>query len=332
MRPVRWTLLLCALLGACVTQPADAPPSRLADIVTLVEGVHFLPGRFERQRQPDGNSLLLEGRDGIVVVDSGRHVEHSAALIEWARRQGRPIVAVINSHWHLDHLGGNARLRREFPQLQAHASAAIDRALATTMARSIGDLQAMLADQGTDAATRRMIEIDLALLEQRSALAPDRHLDGPAHDTRIGGRELRVGVEGNAVSGGDTWVLDRASGILAVGDFVTLPVPFLDTACTPGWREAMGRIEALPFERLVPGHGPVMSRDDFRRYRTALDRLLDCAASDRTVAACSAGWIAELGPLLPEASQRAATGMLAHYFAQHLRAPPAARDRFCSAS
>ncbi|MES2959230.1 MAG: MBL fold metallo-hydrolase [Pseudomonadota bacterium] len=328
MRAVRWTLLLCALLGACVAPP-DAPPSRLADIVTLADGVHFLPGRFERERQPDGNSLLLEGRDGIVVVDSGRHVEHSAALIEWARRQDRPIVAVINSHWHLDHLGGNARLRQAFPQLRAYASVAIDRALATTMARSIVDLQAMLADKGTDAPTRRMVEIDLALLDQRSALAPDRHLDGPAHDARIGGRDLRLGVEGGAVSGGDVWVLDRASGTLAVGDFVTLPVPFLDTACTPGWRESMGRIEALPFQRLVPGHGPVMSRDDFRRYRTALDRLLDCAASEQPLAECSAGWIADLGPLLPETSQRAARGMLAHYFAQHLRAAPAARDRFC---
>jgi glyoxylase-like metal-dependent hydrolase (beta-lactamase superfamily II) len=327
MRATLLTLALCAALGAALAQ--DTAPSRVADIVTLADGVHWLPGRFEHGRQPDGNSLLLEGRDGIVIVDSGRHDEHTAALIEWARRKGRPIVAVINSHWHLDHLGGNARLRREFPQLVAHASAAVDRALATTMQRSAADLRAMLDDKATDEATRRMVQIDLALLEQRTALAPDRHLDGPPRDTSIGGRALRVGVEAAAVSGGDVWILDRASGTLAVGDFVTLPAPFLDTACTPGWREAMGRIEALPFERLVPGHGPVMSRDDFRRYRGALDKLLACATTERTVPDCAADWIADLGPLLPAASRRAAAGMLTHYFAQHLRAPPEARDRFC---
>lgn len=329
MPRARWIPLLCALLCACSTQPPA--PSRVGEIVTLAKDVHLLPDRFEPGSQPDGNSLLLEGTDGIIVFDTGRHVEHSAALIAWARRQGRPIVAIINSHWHLDHLGGNAPLRRAYPKLQAYASAAVNRALTTRLQRSEARLRARIDDPATDEATRRMLRIELDIVVQRDALMSDHFLDGPPHEMAVGGRALQIGVEVGAVSGGDAWVLDRASGILAVGDFVTLPVPFLDTACAPGWRAAMGRIESLPFERMVPGHGPVMSREDFRRYRMAFERLLDCADGDQPVSACSAGWIADLGPLLPPSAQAEAREMIDDYFTEHLRAAPAKRDLYCQA-
>ena len=40
-------------------------------------------------------------------------------LVDFAREQNRPIAAIINSHWHLDHVGGNPRLRAEFPGILA---------------------------------------------------------------------------------------------------------------------------------------------------------------------------------------------------------------------
>ena len=61
-----------------------------------------------------------------------------------------------------------------------------------------------------------------------------------------------------------------------------------------------------------------------------LDHLLACAASERTVAECSTGWVADLGPLLPAASQRSIAPMLGHYFEERLRAPGAAQNRYCT--
>jgi glyoxylase-like metal-dependent hydrolase (beta-lactamase superfamily II) len=328
MQAGRWIALLCALLCACSTP--DTAPARASEIVTLARGVHLLPDRFDPGRQPDGNSLLLEGADGIVVFDTGRHADHSAALIEWARKRGQPIVAIVNSHWHLDHLGGNAALRRAHPGLQAYASAAVNRALTTRLQRSEARLRARIEDPATDEATRRMLRVDLGLVTQRDALMSDHTLEGPPREISLGGRALRVGVE-TAVSGGDVWLLDRDSGILAVGDFVTLPVPFLDTACAPVWREALGRIESLPFQRLVPGHGPVMSRDDFRRYRRAFERLFDCAGGSAPPSACAADWVADLGALLPAHAHADAHEMIDGYFKQNLRAAPAQRDLHCPA-
>jgi hypothetical protein len=121
---VRWRTRMAAafaliLLAGPPAVPAAEPGERIVE--PLAEGVWLLPGRFERSRQPDGNSLLLEGRDGLVVVDSGRHIEHLAALQAWVGERRQPLRAVINTHWHLDHLGGNAALRRFAPGLRAAA-------------------------------------------------------------------------------------------------------------------------------------------------------------------------------------------------------------------
>lgn len=263
-----------------------------------------------------------------MIVDSGRHVEHSDALLDWVRARHQPLRMVINTHWHLDHLGGNARLRRSEPGLRSLASPAVRDAVERRMPRSEADLQRMLADPALDADTRRMVQIDLALYAERAALRPDELIDGPPRDMELAGRRFRLGVE-RGVSGGDLWLLDLASGVLALGDFVTLPVPFLDTACPDEWRQALHRLEALPFERVVPGHGPVMSRADFGRYRRAFERLLACAAGERPSAQCAADWAADLEGLLPSGAQRGATAMLEHYFAEVLRAPPEQRDRVC---
>ncbi len=315
-------LVAVALWTACIGAAS-------AQVIDIAPGLHLLPGRFERGRQPDGNSLLIEAPGGVIVFDTGRHAEHTQALLDWSRLHALPITTVVNSHWHLDHLGGNALLRRALPGLQVHASAAVARALDGRMAQSADELRGLIDNPQTDEAGRAMARTDLALLDQRKLLAPDQLIEGGAQDRMLAGRRMRVGVELNAASGGDVWLLDPASGVLAAGDLVTLPVPFLDTACAAGWRVALGHLEALPFGRLVPGHGPVMSRDDFGRWRRAFDALLDCAAGEKPAAACSAAWATDLGPLLPAAEQRRAAAMLDHYFAQHLRAAPAQRERWC---
>lgn len=335
-RSVRGLLAVLALVGAGAggaAETASAPasaPSRSADIMPLASGVWLLPGRFERARQPDGNSLILEGPDGLVLIDSGRHAEHSDAVLAWARQRRQPLRWVINTHWHLDHLGGNAALRDAVPGLRALASAAVGQAIDERMPKTALDLQRMAADPATDAVTRRIVEIDLALIARRERLRPDEVQREPLREIAPAGRSLRIGLE-RGVSGGDLWVLDRASGTLAVGDFVTLPVPFLDTACPAEWRAALQRLQALPYERVVPGHGPVLTRESFARYAQGFERLLACAASPQPVAACAAQWVADLGPLLAPGTERSVAPMLAYYFEDKLRADEKGQRKECAA-
>ena len=49
----------------------------------LAPGVDLLPGRFVKGTQPDGNTVILRGRTGLVVVDTGRHPEHTQGVIDF---------------------------------------------------------------------------------------------------------------------------------------------------------------------------------------------------------------------------------------------------------
>lgn len=289
--------------------------------------VWLLRGNFVAGQQPDGNSVLLLGSDGWVLIDSGRHASHTEALL---KQSGGRLKAVINTHWHLDHLGGNALLRERVPGLQVHASAAVDAALQGWLARSREQMLAAMKDDKLPAATRRMMQIDLDLLSKPQLLAPDQRIREPGVQW-LAGRRLRIGLE-RAVSGGDVWVLDEASGTLMTGDLVTWPVPFMDTACADDWDAALGRLEALPFERIVPGHGPVMSRADLQKYRQAWRTLQACATSSAEARACSMAWIESLPGLIGVDERPRVHDMLAYYLKSRLRAAPSEARAFCAAA
>jgi glyoxylase-like metal-dependent hydrolase (beta-lactamase superfamily II) len=127
-------LVLAALL--CLGARTPASP-----------GWHLIPGQIDPQgrKGPDGNSIFLDAPQGLILVDTGRHPEHSAALLAYARARGRPIAAIFNTHWHLDHSTGNTEIRAAFPHAPLYASTAIEGALTGFLARSRESTQRALA-------------------------------------------------------------------------------------------------------------------------------------------------------------------------------------------
>ncbi len=326
MRPPRRTVLPISLLAAalCGTGAACASPGAAEQVVpgvTLVRG-DFVPGR-----QPDGNSVLLRGPEGIVVVDTGRHEAHTRRVLEAAHAAGGPIVAVVNTHWHLDHVAGNLLLRREVPGLRIHASGAIVEARREFLADYRRQLAGALAGEASEAQKAEWRE-EMARIDAGDALVPDEIVTGSGK-RQLAGREIRIELVEKAVTAGDLWLFDPVIKTLVAGDLVTLPVPFLDTACPANWRAALERLAKEPFARLVPGHGPVLDRVGFERYREAFGRLLDCAASEATVETCAAGWTQDLGPLLEGSEPAFVRSLLDYYVGQVLRAGAERDARFC---
>lgn len=317
--------LLASLLAGCATTasaPAALPGEAVADGVALVRGV-FVPGA-----QPDGNTVLLRGSSGLVVVDSGRHAAHATRIIEAARASGLPVAAIVNTHWHLDHVAGNIALRKAFPKAEVHASNAIDDALPGFLADYRKQLQALIGRAGATAENIATWQAEIDRIDAGAQLRPT-HPVTVAQDRSLAGRRMHVGFEGNAVSGGDVWLYDPSTRTLVAGDLVTLPAPLFDTACSAGWQQALEKLDAIGFARLVPGHGAPMDHVQFRAYRRGFDRLLACAASDASADTCKAGWLQDTAILLPRQDAAQAGSLLDYYIPQVLRAPPERRARYC---
>ncbi len=84
------------------------------ELVKLSERVHYLPGGV--------NCAVVVGEDAqAVLVDTGQDKDYGRHLRRACEDLGVTPVAILNTHAHADHFGGNAYLLRQFPELTVHA-------------------------------------------------------------------------------------------------------------------------------------------------------------------------------------------------------------------
>jgi glyoxylase-like metal-dependent hydrolase (beta-lactamase superfamily II) len=272
--------------------------------------------------------VLIDAPEGLILVDTGRHPEHTERLIAYARERGRPIAAIVNTHWHLDHSSGNGLVRAAFPRAQIYASNAIDGALPTFLRQSREDAERRLAAGQIPEAQREGVRRFLALMNHPESLRPTRPVTRSGMQ-RIAGRGLQVNLAPFAATEGDVWLYDPALRLLVSGDLVVTEVPFMDTACPEGWRRALDTLAATPFTTLIPGHGDPMTHDQFLAWRTAFNNLVDCGASDRPRGDCVAGWRRDAAIFMRPGRDALIDGAVGYYIDSRLRAAPEERQHYC---
>lgn len=259
--------LLLLMFAFCLTLPAYAElrytlqPRQIADDVWLLEGS---TDNFDKA---NGGNIVNTGfivtDAGVVVIDSGpsrRYGEAMRAAI--ASVTDRPVIKLLLTHHHPDHVLGN----------QAFADVPIAALAGTT------DL---LREQG-NAMAENMYRLVGDWMRGTEVVLPSETL-APG-TLEIGGRSLRLlSLRGH--TGADLAILDERSGVLFAGDILFYQRA-LTTPNSPGldvWLEDLDTLEALPWKRLVAGHGPVA--DDaapfvqMRDYLGWLDGLLREAAN-----------------------------------------------------
>jgi len=303
---------------------------RLAPAATPVaDGTDLIAGEFVPNRQPDGNSILFHTGAGLVVMDNGRHAAHTQQILDFAHDAGQPVAAVINSHWHLDHIGGNARVRAAYPGVRIYASGALKDALGGFLAGYRKQLEDAIA-QTSDEKTRQSYRDEIAIIDAGPQLAPDEVITG-ARALRIGGRVLELHLEKHSVTAGDVWVFDPVTRVLAAGDLVTLPVPFLDTACPAHWKTALDDLDHANFKQLIPGHGAPMSHAEFGVYRKAFSNFVACGAGKQDKAVCIDGWLRDAASLLAGTDREFVKKLLDYYVDASLRTAPDKTAKLCGA-
>jgi glyoxylase-like metal-dependent hydrolase (beta-lactamase superfamily II) len=299
-----------------------------ASAAGAAEPFHLIPGAVPLNSGPDGNTIILDAPEGLIVFDTGRHPEHAQAILDYAKARHRPIAAVINSHWHLDHTTGNWDIRKAYPHVEIYASNALEGALQTFLKDNRADTDTMLADPKTSAATRDQLLRGRAVIDHPERIRPNRIIARAAW-MKIAGRALDVHLARFAATEGDVWIYDPKTRTAVVGDLVVGLVPFMDTACADGWSKALGEVAKVPFRTLVPGHGPVMSRADFASWRTAYDNFVACGHSTADKATCVDGWSRDAAKFIDAEHRDYVREAAGYYLATRLRSSPEEQQRYC---
>ncbi|WP_422062157.1 MBL fold metallo-hydrolase [Sphingopyxis sp.] len=319
-------LVALALAGCAASPSVETVPAPRTYAHGIGGATFLIGGGFEPGRSPDGNSLILYGPEGSILVDSGRHAAHLTAIEQGLSSLGFPLVAIVNTHWHLDHVSGNPALKAAHPGVKVYGTSAIDGALTGFLAKSAEFARKALADGAIPASAVPDVEGDVATIARGAELRPDMIVD-ESRDMAIAGRPLSLRVAHHAATERDLWIYDAAEKRAIVGDLVTLPVPFLDTACPEGWLKALDGVAASGAEQVVPGHGPIMAIADFNRWRSAFRDFIACARGAGALEGCSAGWLAAAARWIGSDTARAKA--MADYYGDLVRSK--ALDGYCTA-
>lgn len=307
-----------AAVFIALAQLAAAPAAQPAR--EIAPGVTMIAGGFEPGRGPDGNTIVFDAPDGLIVVDTGRHAWHSDAILAYAAQRGRPIAAIVNTHWHLDHSSGNGRIRAAHPGARVYTTRAVEGVLADGgfLERNLAGARAMLENPALPVVQREEVQIFIDTMAERRILLPDVAIARSAR-LRIAGRRLDVRVTTGAVTEADVWLYDRRSRVAVIGDLVTFPAPFFETACPNQWRAALDEVWATPFRIVIPGHGEPMTRAQFGVWRTAFNAFLDCVGGAAEASVCAAAWARDIDAFLSDERGRRAAPQMAAYYVTFLR-------------
>jgi glyoxylase-like metal-dependent hydrolase (beta-lactamase superfamily II) len=134
-----------------------------------------------------------------------------------------------------------------------------------------------LATHGTYYIANFREPVGEALMADVKIVMPTQTVDD-THDIDLGDRRLTLTAWPTAHSDNDLTVLDHRSGTLFAGDLLFVRhVPVIDGSLK-GWLKVLDTLAQMPAQRVVPGHGPLMTQ--WPQGLANERRYFDCLARD----------------------------------------------------
>jgi cyclase len=287
---VSLVLLAASLVtgATTTTTPARHPsPHETYETVTVGKGILVFIAPEGRTGTVQGNSVAVVGDDGVLVVDTGQFPQLARRMIADIRKvTDKPVRVVVNTHWHGDHLLGNAEYRRAFPGV-AIVNHAETRRLC---GKYLGDFAEKAPKELPQYATEMREQLAKGLRKSGAPLSADdkeylqrqadeidafmKQLPDAAYtpadvtferDLRVhlGQREVQILHLGRANTSGDTVVYVPDAKVVMAGDLVVYPTPYSFGSWLQEWTQTLEKLKALGATALVPGHGPVLRDHEY---------------------------------------------------------------------
>ena len=288
----RASLLIAAVLLLIVTLPwpgATSRNSRKAEedfkLIQVADGVFAAiakPGGLA-----SGNAGFVVGDGGVLIVDTFFTPAAMEELVGEIQKQTKqPIKYGVNTHYHLDHTGGNQVLVSSGIPIIAHDNVV---KWQTTKNRRFLPLPEELQKRRADAA-KQLAETSADQSDKRAQLERQlRRLDAmltikltnPSVTFGAGTVHLYLGQREVVLftlpghTGGDVLVYVPDANVLFTGDMGwSKTLPNLVDATVNDWITSLGTIlNQYASAKFVPGHGEVATAVEMREFRDYLDEL-----------------------------------------------------------
>ena len=233
------------------------------------------------------NVTLQVGREGAVLVDTALAPLAPKILAEIRKRTSGPLLYIINTHMHPDHVGGNEAFAKLSPQNRIDEIGG----------RVTGE-QALKIIGHENVLNRMTTPVGKETPPPQLGLPTDEFFTA-FKDLRVNGEAILVYHEPRAHTDGDSIVLFRASDVVSTGDIFTPGAyPFIDLehgGSIQGEIDALNHILELTVPGhtqeagtyVIPGHGRLCDEADVVEYRDMVvivrDRVRDMVQKGMTL-------------------------------------------------
>ncbi|MEO0720980.1 MAG: MBL fold metallo-hydrolase [Pseudomonadota bacterium] len=248
--------LLASAHGGTLHVAQQQPPVQVTT-TDLGDGIYMLQGR-------GGNLGVLDGEDGVFVIDSQYDDMAFQNLYAIGEITNDVPHYLVNTHWHGDHVGGNAKFEDVGALIIAHDN--VRERVSTDQTMSIAGTERDVSASPVEAWPVITFDDDMTL-----------HLNG---------QTVRLVHLPDAHTDGDTMIVFEDANVFHMGDVMFSGMfPFIDIGSggsVEGYLAALQKAYDMADEttKIIPGHGPLSTREDIAMLRDMLADARDAVQAE----------------------------------------------------
>jgi glyoxylase-like metal-dependent hydrolase (beta-lactamase superfamily II) len=228
------------LLLGIVAYTQNAPQPMKATVTKIKDTLYEIEG-------DGGNIAALVTGDGVILIDDKFEYDHDVVMGAVKSITSEPVKYVINTHYHADHSGGNAKMAKENVEIISTANS-----------------------------RKNIVE------KKQSNAPPDvmpaRIVFNDETSVFLGGKEVRAKYFGRGHTNGDAVIYFPALKVIHTGDLMAGTSPLIDYnggGSVVEWTKTLDNALKLDFDTVIPGHGKVTDRAGLQAYRDNIVKMRD---------------------------------------------------------